>query len=73
MNQTIDVACQTNEDTEISNRFDGARYFVALLVGDSEIIPRIRLALFHAEADTTTLFVDLQNHNFHFIAQLHNF
>ena len=73
MNQTIDVACQTDENSEISDRLDCARNFVALLVRDREIIPRIRLALFHAKADTATLFVNLQNHNFHFIAQLHNF
>ena len=40
---------------------------------DREIIPRICLALLHTEADTATLFVDFQNHDLDFIAQLYHF
>ena len=41
--------------------------------GYREIVPRVSLALLHAQADTTTFFVDFQNHDFDFIAQLNNF
>src|SRR5690606_15029461 len=38
-----------------------------------EIFPRVSFALLDAQGDTTTLFVDVQNHNFHFVAHLHDF
>ena len=39
---------------------------------DGEVIPWVGLALLHAERDTATLFVDLQNHDFDFVAELDN-
>ena len=34
-----------------------------------QTLPRDSLALLDAQGDTTTLFVDIQNHHFNFIAQ----
>ena len=45
---------------------------VALLVVDREVVPRIGLALLHAQRDAATRFVDLQDHHFDFITQLNN-
>ena len=45
MNQTIDVAVQTNKDTEVSNRLDAAYYLVILVMSRSKGFPWIRLAL----------------------------
>ena len=58
VNQTIDTTGQADEDAEVGDRLDGTTDLVALLVVHREVIPRIRLALLHAEGDTTTLFVD---------------
>ncbi|KPW29715.1 hypothetical protein ALO95_05579 [Pseudomonas syringae pv. antirrhini] len=73
VNQAVDAAVQTNEDTEIGDRLDGAGDFIALVELAREIFPRVGFALFDAEGDTTTLFVDVQNHNFHFVANLNDF
>ncbi len=43
---------------------------VALLVTRGEVFPRVRRALLHAERDATTLFVDVQHHDFDFVAHL---
>jgi hypothetical protein len=49
VNQTVDAAVQTDEDTEIGDRLDGAGDAVALdeLAGD--LFPRVRLSLLDAE------------------------
>ena len=73
MNQAVDAAVQTNEDTEIGDRLDGAGDFIALVELAREIFPWVRFALLDAQGDTTTLFVDVQNHNFHFVADLYDF
>ena len=72
MNQTVDTTRQTNEDTEVGDRLDSTTDFVALLVVHREVIPRICLALFHTQGNTTTLFVDFKNHDFNFITQGNN-
>jgi hypothetical protein len=38
----------------------------------AKLVPRIGLALLHAERDTATLFVDLEDHDFDFVAELDN-
>src|SRR5690606_24995641 len=73
VNQTVDAAVQTNEDTEIGDRLDGAGDLVALVELAREVFPWVRLALLDAQGDTTTLFVDVQNHDFHFVADLYDF
>src|SRR5690606_10031920 len=72
VNQTVDIAWQADEHAEVGDRLDRALDLVALLVGNGKVVPRIGLALLHAEADTTTLFVDFQNHDFDFVAQLND-
>ncbi len=72
MNQTVDAAVQTNEDTEIGDRLDGAGDAVALVELAREVFPWVGLALLDAKGDTTTLFVDVQNHDFHFVADLYD-
>src|SRR5690606_28276933 len=72
VNQTVDATVQTNEDTEIGDRLDGAGDAVALVELAGEVFPRVGLALLDAQGDTTTLFVDVQNHDFHFVADLYD-
>ena len=55
VNQAVDAAVQTNEDTEIGDRLDGAGDFIALVELAREIFPWVRFALLDAEGDTTTL------------------
>ena len=73
MDQAVDVAIQADENTEISNRLDFAADFVAFVEAARKHIPRIFLALFDAERNTAALLVDIQHHNIHFIAHLHDF
>src|SRR5690606_34819508 len=72
VNQAVDTARQTNEHAEVGDRLDGAANLVATLEVDRELFPRVRAALLHAQGDTTTIFVDFQNHDFDFFAQGHN-
>ncbi len=73
MNQTVDAAFQADEDTEIGDRLDGAGDLVALVEAAREIFPRVGFALLDTQGDTTTLFVDVENLNFHFVANLNDF
>src|SRR5690606_35276698 len=73
VNQAIDAAVQTNEDTEIGDRLDGAGDLVTLVELTGEVFPRVGLALLDTQGDTTTLFVDVQNHDFHFVADVDDF
>src|SRR5690606_18852379 len=61
VNQTVDAAVQTNEDTEIGDRLDGAGDLVALVELAGELFPWVHLALLDAQGDATTIFVDIQN------------
>src|SRR5699024_2674348 len=73
VNQAVDAAVQADEDTEVSDRLDFTFNTVALVVGFRELLPRVSFALFQTQGDTTTFFVDIQNHNFHYIANVNNF
>ncbi len=42
-------------------------------MGLCELLPWVRFALLQTQGDTTTLFVDVQNHNFNNIAHVNNF
>src|SRR5690606_22821470 len=70
--QAVDAARQTNEHAEVGDRLDGAPDLVATLEVDGELFPGILTALLHAQRNTTTIFVDFQNHDFDFFAQGHN-
>ena len=72
VNQTVDAAGQADEHAEVGDRLDLTGDLVALLVGLSEVFPRIRLALLHAEGDAAAFFVDVENHDFDFVAERDN-
>ncbi|BBG29707.1 predicted membrane protein [Zymobacter palmae] len=73
VNQTVDAAFQTDEDTEVSDGLDGTGNAVAFVVGRVELFPRVLSALFDTQRDTTTFFVDIQNHNFDVITNVDDF
>ncbi len=73
MNQAVDASSQTNEHTEVGDRFDGAFDAVATLGVLREILPWVGFALFHAQRNATLVFVDFQNHDFNFVTQGHEF
>ena len=68
MHETVDAAVETDEDTEIGNRLDLAGDLVVAVERRRKLGPWIRLALLDAERNTTTLFVDLEDHDFDFLA-----
>src|SRR5690606_5275669 len=70
VHQAVDAARQTDEHTEVGDRLDRAVNLVAALEVDRELFPRILTALLHAQRNTTTVFVDFQNHDFDFFAQV---
>lgn len=72
VNKAVDSAWEADEDAEVGDGLDLAGNLVALLVGLSELFPRVDLALLHAEADAAAFFVDFENHDFDFIAELNN-
>ena len=73
MHQTVDIAGQADKHAEIGNGFNRAFDFVAFFEVGFKILPWVWLALFHAQADAAFVFVDVQNHHFHFVAQLNDF
>src|SRR5690606_26909152 len=73
VNQTIDVAFETDEDTEVSDGLDVAGDAIAFLVSLGEAIPWVLVALFDTQGDTTSFFVDIQDHHMHYVAQLYHF
>lgn len=73
MNRAIDAAVRADEDTEVSDRLDFTFNTVALVVGFRELLPWVVFALLQARGDTTTFFVDIQNHHFHYITNVNNF
>jgi hypothetical protein len=49
-----------------------AAHPVALLVVHREVVPRVGSALLHAQGNAAAIFVDLEDHHFDFVAQLHD-
>ena len=72
MNQAVDAAIQTDEDTEVSDGLDLAGNTVALGVSFGKQLPRVGFALLQTQGDTTTLFVDVQNHHVNHVANVDN-
>src|SRR4249919_557739 len=70
VDQAIDAAIQADEDAEVGDRLDLARHLVALLVQHGEGFPRIRGDLLHAQRDAAALFIHVEDHDLHFIADL---
>src|SRR5690554_504258 len=73
VNQTVDAAIQTDEDTEVSDGLDLTGDLVAFVELAGELFPGVRMTLLDTQGDTTTLFVDVQNHNFNFVTHLNHF
>ncbi len=73
MHQTIDTGSQTHKNTKIGNRLDRTLDLVSALSLRGKLLPRVGLALLHAQADAALVFINFQHHHFHFVAQRHNF
>merc|ERR1712072_461629 len=73
VNQTVDTTIQTDKDTEVSDGLDLTGDLVAFNKLSTEGFPWVHGALLDTQRNTTTFFVDIQNHHFHFVAQLDNF
>ncbi len=72
MHQPVDTAFQPDEDTEVGDRFDLAGDMIALLVRRRELIPGVGQTLLHAQRDAPTFLVDVENHDFDFLRQMHH-
>src|ERR1700716_4628100 len=72
MYQAVDTASEPDENAEIRDRFDLTADLVAAVVVLGELLPRIGLALLHAEADAAAVLVDVANHDLDFLADVHH-
>src|SRR5277367_2128638 len=72
MYQSVDSTGETYEYAEIRDRLDLAADLVAAVVIVGEFLPRIGLALLDAQTDAATLLVDVQHHDFDFLADVHD-
>jgi hypothetical protein len=72
VHQAVDAGSQADEHAEVGDRLDRALDLVAALGVLRELFPRVGLALLHAQADAALVFVDFQDHDFDFVAQLHD-
>src|SRR5712691_5493335 len=69
MHQTVYSSGQPDKDAEIGDRLDRAADFVAFLEVDSELFPRVRLALLHPERDAAPFLVDFEDHDLDLVAE----
>jgi len=69
VHQTVDASSQSDEHAEVGDGFDRAFDAVAALGVLCEVLPWVGFALLHAEADAALVFVDLEDHDFDFVAQ----
>ncbi len=72
VHKAIDAAVQTDKDAEVGDRLDLARHLVVAIERRRKLGPRVRLALLDAERNTTTLLVDLDDHDLDFLADRHD-
>src|SRR6185437_3896260 len=72
MHQTVDVARQADEDAEVGDRLDLPRNVIAAIVVLGKFLPGVGLALLQAQRDTTALLVDIEHHDLHFLAGVHD-
>ena len=72
MHEAVDAAGQADEHAEVGDRLDLARHLVATVEVLGELLPRVRLALLDAERDAAALFVDVEHHDFDFLARVHD-
>src|SRR5690606_6079845 len=69
VNQAVDAARQADKHAKVGNGLDRAVHLVAALEVRGELFPGVGTALFHAQRDAATVFVDFQDHDFDFFAQ----
>ena len=69
MHQAVDAGSQTHKDAEVGDRLDRALDAVAALGVLGKFLPRVGLALLHAQRNAALVFVDFQNHDFDFVTQ----
>ena len=69
VHQAVDAGSQADEHAEVGDRLDRALDAVAALGVLREFLPGVGLALLHAQADAALVFVDLEDHDFDFVAQ----
>src|ERR1700730_9095202 len=72
MHETVDAAGKPDENAEVGDRFDLAAHLVAAVVILGEVLPRVGLALLDAQADASALFVDVEDHDFDFLTDVHH-
>src|SRR5690625_3462461 len=72
MDQAINFAFKTNEDTEVGDGFYAARNGVAFLVLLGKGIPWVLLTLLEGQRNTTSILIDIQNHDLYLVSNLHN-
>ena len=73
MYQPVYAGGQADEHTKVGDRFDRAFDPVAAFGVLGKFLPRVGPALLHAQRDAALVFVDLQHHDFDFVAQRDDF
>ena len=68
MHQAVDIAAQADENAKLGDVLDFALDLGAHRMAFGERIPRIADALFQAEADSTLLRIDVEDHDLDFLA-----
>ena len=73
MDQTIDIAVESYEDTEISDRLDFTGNDIAFIGGLGEFFPRVAFTLLHTQRYASTFLVDFKDNHFDFITKGNDF
>ena len=68
MHQSVNATFKSNEDTEVGDGLNVTGNLFVLTMADAELFPWIRSALLDTQGDTTTIFVDVQNHHLGLVA-----
>src|SRR6185312_9714355 len=72
VHQAVDVARQTDENTEVGDGLDLAGDLVATVVVLGELLPGVRVALLETERNTAALFVHVEHHDLDFLTGVHH-
>src|SRR5436190_5000215 len=69
VHEAVDAGREADEHAEVGDRLDRALDAVAALHRRGKLLPRIGLALLHAERDAALVLVDLEDHDLDFLAE----
>ena len=72
VNEAINAAVKTDEHAEVGDRLDLTLDVIALSCGSERTLPTDWPCTASCRADTATVFVDLEDHDFDFFAERHN-